>query len=28
VIPAGFKGTWETLKPIRKWYAIWQPKEG
>ena len=26
VIPAGFKGTWETLKPVRKWYVIWQPR--
>ena len=26
VIPMGFKGTWETLKPVRKWYVIWQPK--
>ena len=26
VIPAGFKGTWETLKPVRKWYAIYQPR--
>ena len=25
VIPIGFKGTWETLKPVRKWYVIWQP---
>jgi uncharacterized cupin superfamily protein len=25
VIPMGFKGTWETLKPVRKWYVIWQP---
>jgi uncharacterized cupin superfamily protein len=25
VIPRGFKGTWETLKPVRKWYVIWQP---
>jgi uncharacterized protein len=28
VIPAGFKGTWETLKPVRKWYVIFEPKEG
>ena len=26
VIPAGFKGTWETLKPVRKWYATYQPR--
>ena len=19
------RGTWETLKPVRKWYVIWQP---
>lgn len=25
VIPRGFKGLWETLKPVRKWYVIWQP---
>mgnify|MGYP000026452086 CR=1 FL=1 len=22
VIPKGFKGTWETLEPVRKYYAI------
>ena len=22
VIPAGFEGTWETVEPCRKWYAI------
>ena len=22
VIPAGFKGSWETLEPLRKYYAI------
>ena len=26
VIPMGFKVTWETLKPVRKWYVIRQPK--
>jgi uncharacterized protein len=26
VIPAGFKGTWETLKPVRKWYVTYEPK--
>lgn len=25
VIPAGFKGTWETLEPVRKLYAIYMP---
>ena len=25
VIPAGFQGTWETLEPCRKLYAIFQP---
>ncbi|MFO1036023.1 MAG: cupin domain-containing protein [Geminicoccaceae bacterium] len=25
VIPKGFKGTWETVEPVRKWYVIWQP---
>lgn len=28
VIPAGFRGTWETLEPVRKYYAIWTPKAG
>jgi len=22
VIPSGFSGTWETIEPTRKWYAI------
>ena len=26
VIPAGFKGTWETLKPVRKWYVVYEAK--
>jgi uncharacterized protein len=26
VLPAGFKGTWETLEPVKKIYVIWQPK--
>lgn len=26
VLPAGFKGTWETLQPIKKIYVIWQSK--
>lgn len=25
VIPAGFKGTWETVEPVRKHYAIYLP---
>lgn len=25
VIPAGFKGTWETIEPVRKHYAILIP---
>jgi uncharacterized cupin superfamily protein len=25
VIPLGFKGTWETLEPLRKIYAIYEP---
>ena len=25
-LPAGFKGTWETLEPIKKVYVIWQTK--
>lgn len=26
VIPAGFEGTWETVEPVRKWYAIFEAK--
>jgi len=26
VLPAGFKGTWETLEAVKKIYVIWQPK--
>ena len=26
VLPAGFKGTWETLAPVKKIYVIWQSK--
>lgn len=26
IIPAGFKGTWETLKKVRKHYVILMPK--
>jgi hypothetical protein len=25
VIPAGFRGTWETLENARKYYALYQP---
>jgi hypothetical protein len=25
VVPAGFEGTWETLAPARKYYAIFEP---
>ena len=25
VIPAGFKGSWETLESLKKYYAIFQP---
>ena len=28
VIPAGFRGTWETLEPARKRYAIFEPATG
>ena len=28
VIPAGFAGTWETIEPVRKWYAIFEAKKG
>ena len=24
VVPAGFAGTWETLEPVRKYYAIFE----
>ena len=26
VLPAGFKGTWETLEPLKKIYVIWRTK--
>jgi uncharacterized cupin superfamily protein len=26
IIPPGFKGTWETVKPVRKHYVILTPK--
>lgn len=28
VIPAGFAGTWETVEPVRKLYAIYQAPGG
>jgi uncharacterized protein len=28
VIPAGFEGTWETVEPLRKWYAIFEARKG
>lgn len=28
IIPAGFKGTWETVEPVRKLYVIYEPKRG
>ena len=28
VIPAGFEGTWETVEPVRKWYAIFEARKG
>ena len=27
VIPAGFEGTWETVEPVRKWYAIFEGRK-
>jgi uncharacterized cupin superfamily protein len=27
VIPKGFKGVWETVEPVKKFYVIHQPKE-
>ena len=26
VIPSGFTGTWETVEPVKKWYAIFEAK--
>jgi uncharacterized cupin superfamily protein len=26
VVPAGFEGTWEVTLPVKKWYAIFEPK--
>jgi uncharacterized protein len=28
IVRAGFKGTWETLTPARKFYAIYERKSG
>lgn len=28
VIPTGFKGVWETVEPVRKFYAIHKPGQG
>lgn len=28
IIPAGFKGTWETVEAVRKLYVIYEPKRG
>ena len=28
IIPSGFEGTWETVEPVRKWYAIFEAKKG
>lgn len=28
VIPRGFKGTWETVEPVRKFYAVHSPRSG
>ena len=27
VIPGGFAGTWETVQPVKKLYAIFEPKK-
>jgi uncharacterized cupin superfamily protein len=26
IIPRGFKGTWETIEAVKKWYVIFEPK--
>ena len=26
IIPRGFKGTWETVEPVKKWYVIFEQK--
>lgn len=26
IIPRGFKGTWETIEPVKKWYVIFEPQ--
>lgn len=28
IIPRGFKGTWETVETVKKWYVIFEPKAG
>lgn len=28
IIPAGFRGSWETVEPVRKLYVIYEPKRG
>ena len=28
IIPKGFKGSWETVEPVEKIYAIYQPQSG
>ncbi len=28
IIPAGFKGSWETVEAVRKLYVIYEPKRG
>ena len=28
VIPSGFTGFWETVTPLKKWYAIFEAKKG
>ena len=27
IVPAGFEGTWETVEPVKKWYAIFEAKK-
>jgi len=26
IIPIGFKGSWETLEPVRKFYTVYEKK--
>lgn len=28
VVPKGFKGTWETVEPVKKWYAAFESLRG